>query len=103
MPTTLDDECWEDLLGHVRQGVLLPIIGPGLLTTGDDTQRPSVTHVHVRFDLSTDTRLLARQLLDGLIAALASERVEAAPPDAGDSLWACTARTWSCGARATSG
>lgn len=44
MPVTVDDECWEDLLGHVRQGVLVPIVGPGLLTTGGDAQRPSVTH-----------------------------------------------------------
>lgn len=44
--------------------------------------------VHVRFDLSTDVRPLARQLLDALRATLASERVEAAPPDAEDSLWA---------------
>lgn len=44
--------------------------------------------VHVRFDLSVGARPLARQLLDALLTTLASERVEAPPPDAHDSLWA---------------
>ena len=42
----LDDDLWDDLLGHLKQGVLLPVVGPELSTVAaPDGRRVTVTRL----------------------------------------------------------
>ena len=73
---SLDDDFWDDLLAHIRQQVLVPVVGPGLAVVDDGAGTAPLTtligqRLAARYGLSLPP---GATTMDEAVAAFLRER-----------------------------